>query len=260
MAAVRVPPSACSTSQSSVMVRSPSAERSTQARSERPIRRWISSVRPPCLPREASRSLRVLVARGSMPYSAVTQPSPLPRRKPGTRFSTLAVHSTRVSPKATSTDPSAWRVKPRVIDTARIWSAARPLGRERDMRGAGKKRGARLPFASRGPGLRMIRSMTAFASGERATEWGVLACEVRAVNHRFLELGLRLPEELRGCEPLLRERVAARISRGKLDLAMRLRSADAQGGLHVNDALVGELAALNGSLGAQFPGLRTSLV
>jgi uncharacterized protein (TIGR00255 family) len=106
----------------------------------------------------------------------------------------------------------------------------------------------------------MIRSMTAFASGERATEWGVLACEVRAVNHRFLELGLRLPEELRGCEPLLRERVAARISRGKLDLAMRLRSADAQGGLHVNDALVGELATLNGSLGAQFPGLRTSLV
>ena len=40
----------------------------------------------------------------------------------------------------------------------------------------------------------MIRSMTAFASGERATEWGVLGCELRAVNHRFLELGLRLPE------------------------------------------------------------------
>ena len=40
-----------------------------------------------------------------MPYSAVTQPSPLPRRKPGTRFSTLAVHSTRVSPKETSTEP-----------------------------------------------------------------------------------------------------------------------------------------------------------
>ncbi len=36
-----------------------------------------------------------------MPYSAVTQPSPLPRRNAGTRFSTLAVHSTRVSPKLT---------------------------------------------------------------------------------------------------------------------------------------------------------------
>lgn len=41
MAAVRVPPSACSTSQSSVMVRSPSAPRSMQARRVRPIRRWI---------------------------------------------------------------------------------------------------------------------------------------------------------------------------------------------------------------------------
>ena len=48
------------------------------------------------------------------------------------------------------------------------------------------------------PGLRMIRSMTAFASGERNTaDGGVLGCELRAVNHRFLELGLRLPEELR---------------------------------------------------------------
>ena len=43
----------------------------------------------------------------------------------------------------------------------------------------------------------MIRSMTAFASAERATPWGTLACEVRAVNHRFLELGVRAPEELR---------------------------------------------------------------
>ena len=55
--AVRVPPSACSTSQSSVTVRSPSARMSTTARNERPIRRWISSVRPLCLPRAASRAL-----------------------------------------------------------------------------------------------------------------------------------------------------------------------------------------------------------
>ena len=72
---------------------------STTARSARPIRRWISCVRPVCLPRDASRAERVWVARGSMPYSAVTQPCPLPRRKLGTPPSTLAVHSTRVSPK-----------------------------------------------------------------------------------------------------------------------------------------------------------------
>ena len=107
MAAVRVPPSACSTSQSSVTVRSPRARRSTAARSERPIRRWISSVRPLCLPRAASRAERVWVARGSIPYSAVTQPSPLPRMNDGTPSSTLAVTSTRVSPNSTSTEPSA---------------------------------------------------------------------------------------------------------------------------------------------------------
>ena len=105
----------------------------------------------------------------------------------------------------------------------------------------------------------MIRSMTAFASGERSTEWGVLGCELRAVNHRFLELGLRLPEELRAFEPILRERIGARISRGKLDLAMRLRAPESDAGLHLNEALVGELSRLNLDLAQRFPGLRTSL-
>jgi len=58
----------------------------------------------------ASRSPLVCVARGSMPYSAVIQPRPLPRRNGGTCASTLAVQSTLVSPNATSTEPSACRV------------------------------------------------------------------------------------------------------------------------------------------------------
>src|SRR5580658_1136982 len=128
MAAVRVPPSACSTSQSSVTVRSPSALRSTTARSERPMRRWISWVRPLCLPRAASRAVRVWVARGSMPYSAVIQPCPLPRRKCGTESSTLAVHSTCVSPNSTSTEPSACLAWRRSKLTRRSSSGARPEG------------------------------------------------------------------------------------------------------------------------------------
>ena len=48
-----------------------------------------------------------------------------------------------------------------------------------------------------------IRSMTAYAAGERATEGGLLGCELRAVNHRFLEVAVRLPEELRALEPAL---------------------------------------------------------
>ena len=126
IAAVRVPPSAWSTSQSSEIVLSPRAERSNTQRSDRPMRRWISCVLPLCLPRAASRSLRVCVERGSIPYSAVSQPSPLPRLCGGTFSSTDAVHSTRVSPNETSTEPSAWRVKPRTIEIGRSASCARP--------------------------------------------------------------------------------------------------------------------------------------
>lgn len=99
----------------------------------------------------------------------------------------------------------------------------------------------------------MIRSMTAYAASERATEWGVLSGELRAVNHRFLELGLRLPEELRAFEPQLRERVAARVSRGKLDLVLRLRVASVGDALQVDEALVDRLGELARRLGSRFP-------
>ena len=107
MAAVRVPPSAWITSQSTQMVRSPSFAMSTTTRSERPTRRWISWERP--LGPFRSRDVRVLVERGSMPYSAVTQPWPFPLRKGGTLSSTEAVQMTLVSPNSTSTEPSGWR-------------------------------------------------------------------------------------------------------------------------------------------------------
>jgi uncharacterized protein (TIGR00255 family) len=102
----------------------------------------------------------------------------------------------------------------------------------------------------------MIRSMTAFASGERATEWGTLGCELRAVNHRFLELGVRLPEELRALEPALREHVSARVARGKLDLTMRLRAPEGGDALHLDSRMVGQLAELALDLQAQFPSMR----
>ena len=102
----------------------------------------------------------------------------------------------------------------------------------------------------------MIRSMTAFAAGERSTEWGLLSAELRAVNHRFLELGLRLPDELRAAEPALRERVATRVSRGKLDLVLRLRADAAGDGLQVDSARVARLAALADQLQVQFPQLQ----
>jgi len=103
----------------------------------------------------------------------------------------------------------------------------------------------------------MIRSMTAFASGERVTQWGTLGCELRSVNHRFLEIGLRLHDDLRSLEPALRERIAARISRGKLDLSLRLRSPEGEGGLQLDPTRLRELSELAIDLTARFPGLHT---
>jgi uncharacterized protein (TIGR00255 family) len=101
-----------------------------------------------------------------------------------------------------------------------------------------------------------IRSMTAFASGERSTEWGTLGCELRAVNHRFLEIGVRLPDELRASESLLRERIGAKLSRGKVDLAMRLRTKSGSEALQVDDAAVERLGDLARRMDGRFPGLR----
>ena len=141
IAAVRVPPSAWITSQSTVICRSPSAGRSTTERSERPISRWISSVRPPCLPAEASRRVRSEVARGSMPYSAVTQPRPWPLSQGGSRSSSVAVTSTWVSPNFTKHEPSAYLTTPRSSVTGRSSSGCRRLGRIAFLR-AGTRFGA----------------------------------------------------------------------------------------------------------------------
>ena len=83
-------------------------------------------MRPPIRPLTDSRSDRVLVERGSIAYSAVTQPSPLPLRHRGTPWVTDAAHSTRVLPNSTSTEPSAWSSQPRVMRTSRSWSGVRP--------------------------------------------------------------------------------------------------------------------------------------
>jgi hypothetical protein len=113
MLAVRVPPSAWSTSQSTTTWRSPSAFMSHAARRARPINRWISTVRPLCLPRAASRSMRSGEAPGSIEYSAVTHPLPEFLIQRGTSSSIDAVHSTRVLPNDTRHEPSAISVKSR---------------------------------------------------------------------------------------------------------------------------------------------------
>jgi uncharacterized protein (TIGR00255 family) len=99
--------------------------------------------------------------------------------------------------------------------------------------------------------------MTAFASGERTTAGGTLGCELRAVNHRFLEIGMRLPDELRALEPALRERIAARVARGKLDLTLRLRTPEGGDALQLDPRMLGQLSELALDMQARFPALRT---
>jgi uncharacterized protein (TIGR00255 family) len=89
----------------------------------------------------------------------------------------------------------------------------------------------------------MIRSMTGFARRERQGPWGTLACEIRSVNHRYLELSLRLPDDLRSLEGDARQAVSAALRRGKVDVGLYLRGQPAQAGtLEINRALVDQLA------------------
>ena len=107
----------------------------------------------------------------------------------------------------------------------------------------------------------MLRSMTAFASAESDTALGTLSIEIRSVNHRYLELGLRLPEELRSLEPQVRERVAARLSRGKVDLGLRYKpAAAAASAISLDDALVARLSETAQALAARFPQLNVDFI
>ena len=144
-----VPPSAWSTSQSTVTCSSPNATMSHTERRERPISRWISWVRPDCLPLAASRVTRSPVDPGRREYSAVTQPLPLPRIHGGTRSSTEAVQRTLVWPIDTSTDPGAKTVKSRSKEADLISSVLRPSARLVSRSTRGVPFTVRIPFQFR---------------------------------------------------------------------------------------------------------------
>jgi uncharacterized protein (TIGR00255 family) len=96
----------------------------------------------------------------------------------------------------------------------------------------------------------MIHSMTGFASTELQALFGRLTWEMRSVNHRYLEIGLRLPEEFRVLEPAVRDLLGEHLSRGKIDAALRYtRSADAgENELVLNSDLARRLLALHQEL------------
>jgi uncharacterized protein (TIGR00255 family) len=73
----------------------------------------------------------------------------------------------------------------------------------------------------------MIASMTGFARHERSGPHGTLVCEIRSVNHRFLDATVRLPDSCRAIEPELRQGLARELKRGKVDCTLQQRSAQA---------------------------------
>jgi len=70
----------------------------------------------------------------------------------------------------------------------------------------------------------MIHSMTAYARREVKGDWGTAVWEIRSVNQRYLETYLRMPEQFRGLEPVLRERFRKRLARGKVECNLRFEA------------------------------------
>ena len=88
----------------------------------------------------------------------------------------------------------------------------------------------------------MISSMTAYARQEYRDDLGGLVWELRSVNHRYLEVSVRLPEEFRAIEPAVRELVAKKLGRGKVDCSLRFEAgADNTAGIRVNARLAGQV-------------------
>lgn len=100
----------------------------------------------------------------------------------------------------------------------------------------------------------MIYSMTGFASLERETANGMLVIELRSVNHRYLELQMKLDDSLRSVEPLVRELITAKLGRGKVECRMSLMRKASAGKLgELDAAMLQQLSQMNAAVQQHFP-------
>ena len=96
----------------------------------------------------------------------------------------------------------------------------------------------------------MARSMTAFARLETTGTWGRAIWELRSVNHRYLEVGLRLPEEFRVLEGEVRTRIGQQCNRGKVDAVLRFEASGPDTGqLRVNTELARQVVGAARAIG-----------
>lgn len=100
----------------------------------------------------------------------------------------------------------------------------------------------------------MILSMTGFAARQLKLPHGILSIELRAVNHRYLDLQLRLPEELRIMEARFRETFTGKVLRGKVECRMNISpSESATPSLSVNHSLLNQLLILSDTIKKKAP-------
>ena len=103
----------------------------------------------------------------------------------------------------------------------------------------------------------MIHSMTGFAVQNREVGSHTLHLELRSVNSRYLDLAFRIADELRQAEPALRERIGARLNRGKVECRLNLQEGEsAPRSLALNAGLAARLADAQDAVQAHFADAR----
>lgn len=103
----------------------------------------------------------------------------------------------------------------------------------------------------------MINSMTAFARSHDSADWGSAVWEIRSVNHRYLEISLRLPEPVRELEPQIREQIAQFLKRGKVDVYLKYIPGTAMAGQFIlNQSMVTQLKTVIDQLKAEISPLQ----
>ncbi len=103
----------------------------------------------------------------------------------------------------------------------------------------------------------MILSMTGYATATAELDSGSLTLELRAVNHRYLDIQLRMPDELRGFEGMLREAITAQLQRGKVECRINYAARSAQSGAALNSGLLRQLAAWDKEVRDMLPDARS---
>ena len=102
----------------------------------------------------------------------------------------------------------------------------------------------------------MILSMTGYATASAELDSGSVSLELRAVNHRYLDIQLRMPDELRSFEGVLREAITAQLQRGKVECRINYAARSAHSGATLNRDLLLQLAEWNKDVQAALPDAR----